>query len=511
MEPKYKEIISLDEYESLVNKYRGQENIFYRGQGNKNYNISCSLSRDNGYVKNEDIIISKALKERNKEFEGYKYPIEQLSKMQHYQIPTRLIDVTIDPLTALYFAVENTSELEDAEVFIFKKKAYELHSKKVNLISILAITNDYNIDNIITLYKEIYKKEVNKEEAYEILKENKFVEFSKELSETNERLYGQQGTFIICSNKINDSKIENTIKSVSKYEAAYIVRVPFEYKSKIKEDLELRYNINQSSIYPELPNFANYIREKYKAKNSDLEGSYTIIGKEDVSHALTKRVSIKVELNKRLDIEKIKEIVKNIIRKNKKLYDVIWIYVSASEEDTIMYNWTVSAQWINDNLDSRFRFNTIGNLEDDNIYWKYDRGVNSNREWHDKNVFEEDDKLLQEYSKELEKFKKIYLNLKDSFKNFNEFKISVNNYKYEINSIYLIFNDLGKSRNREVDKFLQLHMNVVNEFHNIIYIKNYGEKSAIYLLSNSFERIDSMLKEIDCNIGYWTTKINRNT
>ncbi|CEO32721.1 FRG domain-containing protein [Paraclostridium sordellii] len=129
------EIVSFSEYKTLIENFKNKEKVFYRGQADKTYNISCSLSRDYGYVNNENLIIKKTLKIKQKEFEGYKYPVEQLSKIQHYGIPTRLIDITIDPFIALYFAIEDTNNKQDAEVFIFEKEPYDLYSKEANVLS----------------------------------------------------------------------------------------------------------------------------------------------------------------------------------------------------------------------------------------------------------------------------------------------------------------------------------------------------------------------------------------
>lgn len=142
------EVISLIEFTSIVSEYKNKKNIFYRGQKNKSFNISCSLSRDYGYVENEYNMIYDTLQVKSEEFKSYKYPIEILSKMQHYEIPTRLIDVTLDPYIALYFSIEESEETNDAEVFVFEKESYSIDSKDVRLVSLLSISNDYSINGV---------------------------------------------------------------------------------------------------------------------------------------------------------------------------------------------------------------------------------------------------------------------------------------------------------------------------------------------------------------------------
>ena len=50
-------------------------------------------------------------------------PIDLLACLQHYGVPTRLLDVTSNALAALYFACGN--EGEDGEVFAFRRQTYD--------------------------------------------------------------------------------------------------------------------------------------------------------------------------------------------------------------------------------------------------------------------------------------------------------------------------------------------------------------------------------------------------
>ena len=243
------EIISLDEFISIVSKYEGKGNVFFRGQKDKEYNISCSLSRDEGYVKNENNMILDTLENKPREFEVYKTPIEILSKMQHYEIPTRLVDITINPYIALYFAIEEAEHVADAEIFIFEKKPYAINSKDINLVSLLAVAEDYSFQALIELYKETYSEEITEDEIIEIIEENKLVEFNEFLSHTNERLYNQKGTFILCTNVVENNIIMNQVKEISRNDVSFTIRVPVEYKNRIKDELNIKYNINRYILY----------------------------------------------------------------------------------------------------------------------------------------------------------------------------------------------------------------------------------------------------------------------
>lgn len=489
------EIISLDEFISVVSKFKDKKNLLYRGQKDKSFNISCSLSREDGYVENEKNMIMDVLEEKSKDFEGYKTPIEILSKMQHYDIPTRLIDVTINPYIALYFAIEDVECTMDAEVFIFDKNLYDINSKEINLVSLLSMTEDISCTGIIDLYESVYGAKITEDEVLDILKENKLVEFNELLSHTNERLYNQDGTFIICTNVVENGIINKQIKEISKKDVSYTIRIPFEYKAKIKEDLNTRYKISQYVVYPELPIFAKYIREKYKSENDKSIDDYNfrIIEVDDVSHALAKRLSVKIELGYRMSIEVIKEIIYSVVSEYKNRYDVLWLYVSSSKEDTVTCNWTVRTLWINNNLNEQARPSAFGELESDGIYWSYGRGLTSMREYYDENIFEDDNKLLTLNYNELQNVKRIYYILKEAFdkKTTYEFLNLVREYKDEINEIYFRFQEFGLSRNPEIDKYLHLYQQIACDFENITSVSN------SYLLERYFSSLDKNINEVE--------------
>lgn len=81
-----------------------KKNVFYRGQSNYRYKLKPSVLRDKIRTSCEDKIYLKVLSECSNEFCGDMTHITILSKMQHYGVPTRLLDITSNALVALYFA-----------------------------------------------------------------------------------------------------------------------------------------------------------------------------------------------------------------------------------------------------------------------------------------------------------------------------------------------------------------------------------------------------------------------
>ena len=81
------------------------ERFFFRGQSNKNWDVRPCLFRENNLTIESDII-SEACARAPFEFGG-RSAFERLTKLQHYGLPTRMLDVTLNPLVALYLRVQN--------------------------------------------------------------------------------------------------------------------------------------------------------------------------------------------------------------------------------------------------------------------------------------------------------------------------------------------------------------------------------------------------------------------
>ena len=80
--------------------------VFYRGHADESWDLKPSIFRSDEGIKNEHLLFRDMVAHVPRDFSECKSALDYLVQMQHYGLPTRLLDVTTNPLIALYFACQ---------------------------------------------------------------------------------------------------------------------------------------------------------------------------------------------------------------------------------------------------------------------------------------------------------------------------------------------------------------------------------------------------------------------
>ncbi len=118
-----------------------QFSIFYRGHSDTDFELKPGIYRrvndaEKSLIEYEHEIYKEMIAKVPNLFDG-KSTLESLTIMQHYEVPTRVLDLTENPLVALYFAV-NKDDDKDGEVLVFGVPDIYVCSYDSDRVTILA-------------------------------------------------------------------------------------------------------------------------------------------------------------------------------------------------------------------------------------------------------------------------------------------------------------------------------------------------------------------------------------
>lgn len=255
----------------------------YRGHASADFKLTPSIFRKPATRENEHVLLRELIAAHPDDFNADTSALELLVRMQHYSLPTRLLDVSLNPLVALYFACESAKKRvpkivsgkrvlrsieADGEVVILTVPKRRMRYFDSDTVSILA--------NLARLRWDLKRKidtSLEEEPFNQSLPVRRLIHFIRQESagfepgiepsdldeiflvkpkQNNRRILAQAGAFFIFGLK---EKIERSIPRRIEIER---VRVKPDAKGIIRGELD-KLGINEKTMFPEIERAARYI------------------------------------------------------------------------------------------------------------------------------------------------------------------------------------------------------------------------------------------------------------
>jgi len=268
--------------------------VFYRGHSDKTrYKLEPSLFRKDKdgnylYLDNEHLLYRELIVSNSADFSSDNYTLDRLVRMQHYSLPTRLLDITSNPLIALYFACKANSDTE-GEIITFSLQRESIKYFDSDVASCIAnlARLPKNEKQRIDFFDEPSEIKVTEEKKTKAQRDEEIAAFNQQepvrrlthfireeksffepkiiksdlrrvvcvkSKKSNDRISSQSGAFLLFGlDAVLDELGTTDIK---------VERISITNKSKILKELDLL-NINESTVFPYIENSAKYVANKY--------------------------------------------------------------------------------------------------------------------------------------------------------------------------------------------------------------------------------------------------------
>lgn len=242
------EVNSLDELLQVVKELTEEygSRIWYRGQADRSWELVPSIqrglySKTENYITNDFYIRAKQVMNDPPAKENY---AAWMSVMQHYGMPTRLLDWSMSPLISAFFATEKYKEHENTDACIwvlFPRMLNELQG-----FGSFVMPNDaYSVQQMLI---RAFKDHANIDAKFE----DKIIACCS--TEKDLRMYSQQAAFTVHNT-------EKRLLEVCNDKMLFKLIIPSERRAYFLSSLDY-FGINQMFIYPDVEHIANEIKGK---------------------------------------------------------------------------------------------------------------------------------------------------------------------------------------------------------------------------------------------------------
>ncbi len=233
--------------EALQPQYQPGETVWFRGQENKEWKLRPSIARhDKGIA--AEVMLIKRFTQNAMPYLEHKRPkteSEWLFLMQHYGVPTRLLDWTESPLVGLYFAVQQNPAEDEYDGSLWCLMPTVLN-KKANLdfrfpSELPTFDQDELMSNYLPTKVAIDRTTSLKPVAAMALRDSP-------------RMYAQLGVFTITH------RDQTALEDLEPADHVWRFIIPHDHKAALRDQLAYL-SFTKLTLFPELTSVALTARE----------------------------------------------------------------------------------------------------------------------------------------------------------------------------------------------------------------------------------------------------------
>lgn len=278
----YSKYIPTIGFDTNVNDEEFNQKImfFYRGLYDESYDLKPSCVRGNNYRREKYYYDN--IKVLCSNYFPYKSHLNDLVTMQHYDAPTRLLDVTTNPLVALFFACKDFTDKNNSDkgkVYVFAEAYKNILFSDSDKAVILACLAKFSLDEQQQIYNACIKKiksdgyfakfdasnngKIIEKLYHEIRSEKNFDKliYAKDIlnsffvqpQKTNPRIQNQSGAFLLCGLAKYPNDYDTRIRE------KILVEITVENRDTILKELDTL-NIQEAFLFPEIDKVAKYLK-----------------------------------------------------------------------------------------------------------------------------------------------------------------------------------------------------------------------------------------------------------
>lgn len=244
-----KQIHSIDDLIEIIRKLKaicGKQPIWFRGQENSEWHLEPSILRGKllkkeNYVTNDFYIYVNQIEDNAPAKENY---AAWMSLMQHYGLPTRILDWSSSPLVACYFALEKNREANNDSCI------WVLIPRKINIQEgfgeYVYPINAYTVQQmLLPAFKD------------KVILDDKFVDkiIACHSVKKDLRMYSQQSAFTVHNSL-------RKLEDICDDETLFKFVIPQSSKERMYENLSIL-GISTRFIYPDMEHVSKDVIKKY--------------------------------------------------------------------------------------------------------------------------------------------------------------------------------------------------------------------------------------------------------